>query len=661
MKTATSEVVTVEEQTLLRELFDAMPQLGWRAQPDGFIDYYNQGWYEYTGTTPAQMEGWGWTSVHDPAHLPRVLTEWKAAIAAERPVELEFPLRRHDGQFRWFLTRVVPIRDEAGRLVRWVGINTDVHDQRLAAEELTAQRTRYQALFSQAPVAIGLLRGPSHIIELANPLFCSVLGRQPTELQDRPILEALPEIRGQGFDHLLDGVFRTGVAYVGKGMPATVGPAGARATAFFDFVYEPLLDEQGRPEGIVVIGVDVTAQVQARGRLVEENRRSRFAADVGAALTTDLPIRTQLGACCEAIVGLGAAFARIWVHNEAEEMLELAASGGLYTHLDGGHARVPVGRFKIGLIASERRPHLTNAVLEDPRLSDPAWARREGMVAFAGYPLMLGDRLVGVLGVFARETLSEETFAILGTVADQLALTLERSTNERFREMFIGMLGHDLRNPLSAIRTAGQVLAMDESLSERRRGTAARIVSSSSRMARMVDQLLDYTSARSARGIPIMATPADVFAVCREVAGELEAANPGRRIEVRTTGDGRGHLDVDRMAQVFSNLLGNAISYGDPHGAIVVSLRGEPARLECEVRNHGRPIAPAALPHLFDAFRRANQQKTSATTGLGLGLYITKEIVRAHGGTISVTSSEPDGTAFHFEIPLGGGLSPAQP
>lgn len=116
------------ERALLRELFDSMPQLGWTAQPDGFIDYYSRRWYEYTGTTYEGMQGWGWRSVHDPEELPRVLAAWEKSIQTQQPFEQEFPLRRNDGVFRWFLTRVTPIFDETGTLLRWVGINTDIDD-----------------------------------------------------------------------------------------------------------------------------------------------------------------------------------------------------------------------------------------------------------------------------------------------------------------------------------------------------------------------------------------------------------------------------------------------------------------------------------------------------------------------------------------------------
>jgi PAS domain S-box-containing protein len=119
-------------EKLFRLLFDAMPQLGWTATADGFIDFYNRGWHSYAGTTHAQMEGWGWRSVHDPDVLPRVEQEWRRCLEKGEAFEMEFPLRRHDGVFRRFLTRVNPIRDADGKIVRWVGINTDVEDIRAA-------------------------------------------------------------------------------------------------------------------------------------------------------------------------------------------------------------------------------------------------------------------------------------------------------------------------------------------------------------------------------------------------------------------------------------------------------------------------------------------------------------------------------------------------
>lgn len=165
-------------------------------------------------------------------------------------------------------------------------------------------------------------------------------------------------------------------------------------------------------------------------------KQTALIADVGIALNATEPLPVMLQTCAEAVVRhLDAAFARIWILNTAGDILELRASAGRYTHLDGTHSRVPVGALKIGLIAEERRPHLTNDVPNDPRVSDPEWARREGMVAFAGYPLIVEDRLVGVLAMFAPNPIGEETIGMLSSVANMMATGIARKqADERQQE-----------------------------------------------------------------------------------------------------------------------------------------------------------------------------------------------------------------------------------
>ena len=131
-------VARTESERQFRTLADAIPTLAWTARPDGHIDWYNARWYEYTGTTPEQMEGWGWQSVHDPAELPWILDRWRTGIATGEPVEMTFPLRGADGRFRPFLTRIVPLRDADGRVLRWFGTNTDVSAERAAREAAEA-------------------------------------------------------------------------------------------------------------------------------------------------------------------------------------------------------------------------------------------------------------------------------------------------------------------------------------------------------------------------------------------------------------------------------------------------------------------------------------------------------------------------------------------
>ena len=160
-------------------------------------------------------------------------------------------------------------------------------------------------------------------------------------------------------------------------------------------------------------------------------RQAAVRADVSTALSKSADLREILRGSAEAIVRhLDAAFARIWTLNKEKNVLELQASAGMYTHLDGPHSRVEVGKLKIGLIAQEKKPHLTNDVLNDPRVSDKPWARNEGIVSFAGYPLIVEDHLVGVMAMFARRRLSEATLDTLASVADSIAQGIERKRTE---------------------------------------------------------------------------------------------------------------------------------------------------------------------------------------------------------------------------------------
>jgi signal transduction histidine kinase len=163
-------------------------------------------------------------------------------------------------------------------------------------------------------------------------------------------------------------------------------------------------------------------------------RQALLVGEIGVALTRERELRPMLERCTDALVrNLDAAFARVWVLEPTRGELVLEASSGLYTHIDGTHARIPVGRTKIGRIAQTGEPHLTNDVVNDPATDDRTWARRNAMTAFAGYPLKLDDRVIGVLGLFARHKLDRYALGALATISDAIALGIERKRSELAR------------------------------------------------------------------------------------------------------------------------------------------------------------------------------------------------------------------------------------
>jgi signal transduction histidine kinase len=224
----------------------------------------------------------------------------------------------------------------------------------------------------------------------------------------------------------------------------------------------------------------------------------------------------------------------------------------------------------------------------------------------------------------------------------------EAERSVRYNEMFAGMLGHDLRNPLSAITTGANYIARLNS-SEKSTRAATRILASAERMGRMIDQLLDFTRIRVGGGLALNRTRFDLEEVCCKVRDELEAAHPDRSIVVEATGNVAGEWDHDRLLQVFSNLISNALHHGAGNGVVTVRCDGD-GRDGVKVTVHNEGVVPAdVLPVLFEPFR--GNTRYQRTRGLGLGLFITQQIVAAHGGTIDVSSGPGAGTVFQIYLP----------
>jgi signal transduction histidine kinase len=221
-----------------------------------------------------------------------------------------------------------------------------------------------------------------------------------------------------------------------------------------------------------------------------------------------------------------------------------------------------------------------------------------------------------------------------------------------FRDQMMGILGHDLRNPLSAVRALASLLLERRDLPGSVRENVAEIGRAGQRMLEMIGTLLDFTSTRLEGGLPVAPVPADLHEVCRGVVGELQAAEPERTIELDLEGDGRGTWDPARLAQVVSNLVGNALQHGSRHAPVRVSVGGDEENAVLEVRNEGPAISPELLQVMFEPFSRGSSQRDgSRGRGLGLGLYIVSEIVSAHGGTVAVRSSAARGTTFTVRLP----------
>ncbi|HZU82184.1 MAG TPA: hybrid sensor histidine kinase/response regulator [Polyangiaceae bacterium] len=233
-------------------------------------------------------------------------------------------------------------------------------------------------------------------------------------------------------------------------------------------------------------------------------------------------------------------------------------------------------------------------------------------------------------------------------LADAEAARAAFAEANQLLERLLAIVGHDLRNPLNAIKLTAASLGR-QALAPGQRELVARIDRGADRMWRLIDELLDYSRARQS-GAPLRRERCDLADICQTAVAELQVAHPGRSVSLSTRGAPAGFWDRAALEQLVSNLVGNAIQHGEGT-PVSVSVRGGGPEAVLEVTNSGEPIPLELLPHLFEAYRQGSRR--SGSKSLGLGLYIVREIVRRHGGTVSVTSSRDAGTRFTVKLPVG--------
>ena len=312
-----------------------------------------------------------------------------------------------------------------------------------------------------------------------------------------------------------------------------------------------------------------------------------------------------------------------------------------------------------------------DAVIIDHVAEDTAYAGHHapaqyGFQSYISMPIVLADgtffgtlcaidprparlntpQTIGMFKLFA-ELIATHLEAVDRVAASEAKLLSERETSE-LREQFIAVLGHDLRNPLASIAAGAKILATTAS-----KDAADEIVGlmqkSVARMSALIDNVLDFARGRLGGGIPLRRSPQTLAPILTQVIAELRASSPERKIEAEINLTQPVDCDAGRIAQLFSNLLGNSVTHGTAATAIHVRASVNDSAFELSVANSGEPIPCDAMERLFQPFHRISAQDTHQ--GLGLGLYIASEIARAHDGTINVTSS-PEETRFTLRMPL---------
>lgn len=395
---------------------------------DGKITSWNKSAEKMFGYTENEMLGKPVTIIFPPGHKNEESKIIKRIRKGEQIKQYDTIRRRKDGTDIYVSLTVSPIKDESGNIVGASKIIRDISKRIKNEEMIRKTNERFRIAEEASNGFIYDLDPLTRVVERSEAVG-SVTGYTNKELggdefswtsliheNDRQTVAAyFKKVEKSELEYKVEyRIFHKNGYYI------NVLDKG--------FIFR---DKSEKPVRIIGTVVDITERKVSETRLKENESLALLSSDVSKALIRFQSIQEILAACADSIVEhLDAAFVRIWTLNKEKNILELQASAGIYTHLDGEHSRIPVGKFKIGRIAKERKPHLTNSVIGDKQVGNQKWAVKEGMTAFAGYPLIVEDNLVGVVGMFSRNIVGEATFDALASISNTIALGIKRKRAE---------------------------------------------------------------------------------------------------------------------------------------------------------------------------------------------------------------------------------------
>ncbi len=666
-----AESALKESERQFANLADSIPNLAWMANPDGAIFWYNRRWYDYTATTPEQMKGWGWQSVHDPERLPEVMRAWQASIQTGKPFEMEFPLRGADLTFRWFLTRVTPVRDLAGKIVRWFGTNTDVTELREIREALRQSEQQFRHMADAMPQIVWAA-APDGDVDYYNQGWHAYTGLtleqtkgwgwqpvlHPDDLQRT--IEVWTHAFTTGEPYEIEYRFRRGSDgefrwHLGRAVPAL--NAERKVVRWFGTCTD--IEEQKRVELEISLLNDGLEQ-RVRERTEQLAAAHEEAAKTRAKLQAVLDAATQV-----AIIATDAAGVIQVFNGGAEKMLQYEAKEvvGRATpslfHLDSEYRERAIATRQ----SADGPPESSRDAGEwDQRgeSEEREWTfvRKDGSTFDALSSTTAVRNAAGAITGFVdtanditvRKSLERELRHNNLMLLEQTRRAKEAS---KAKSTFLAAMSHEIRTPMNALLGMSDLL-WESNLEAQQRQYVEVFRRAGHNLLTLINDLLDLSKIEAGH-LELERVPfnlEEVVGRSTELIGP-KAIGKGLALLCRISPAVKTSLigDGGRLQQVLVNLLGNAVKFTD-RGEVVLSVQpaasGKAGAIEFAVVDTGIGIAPEKLETIFDDFIQADTSTTRKYGGTGLGLGIARRLVECMGGRLSAESVVGAGSTFRF-------------
>ncbi|EFH88325.1 PAS domain S-box protein [Ktedonobacter racemifer] len=593
-----------------RVLAETVPQLVWTTRADGLSDYFNQRFCDYTHATWEQLYGYGWSQFVHPEDYEHTLAARTHAFRTGTPHEVAYRFREgQTGRYRWFLARAMPVRDETGQIVKWFGTATDIDEQKRAEQKIKESEENLRVLAETVPQLVWST-GPDGLHEYTNQRWRDYTGLTPEQVQSNrwAHLQLIHPDDREGTRALWQHAHDTGAMYEREERLRN-GQTGAYRWFLVRAI--PVRDEAGQIVKWIGTGTDIEDQKRIEEALRQSQERA-------STLMNSNIIGTNI-AEGEQIVDANDTFLRM--------------TG--YTREDLRAGRINWMRMTPPeFLARTQQAHEELATQQ----SMPPYEKE--------YMCKDGSRLPVLVG---RVVLEHHPSQAIGFVLDNSA----RKELEQRKDDFISMASHELRNPLAAVKMQTQLVRKRlERQSHHEAATAlSRVEGPVKQLERLIGELLDVSKIQAGR-LEYVRETVDLDALLHEVADTMQQLSTTHTIVVRGAAPRLLVGDKDRLGQVFTNLISNAIKYSPGAETVEMDLSASEERVTVRVHDHGLGIPREQRDKIFERFYRATGPKQKAIPGLGMGLYIVTEIVKRHEGTITVDSEVGKGSTFTVTLPL---------
>lgn len=628
----------------------AVEGIVWTNNAEGKMVGVQPGWAQLTGQTYEEYQGYGWANAVHPDDAQASVDAWQEAVSQKKTFEFEHRVKTAGGEWRRFYIKAIPFRDSGGDINEWVGVHTDVTEQRRSQERLKESESRFQNLIRDATVAIVVLIGPDMRVKIVNEAYGKLIGLTPNDLLNKPLFDVIPATE-QYYRPILENVRQTGEPVILLDSPYSVVTHGKTISGFLHVIYQPYRNEAGTTLGVMAILQDVTDSVLAKTALQESETRFR-------SLIEHAPVATCLFVGPELRVEIANdIMLQYWRKNNsvigkpfAEAVPELRSQPFmpiLHEVYRTGKAYSAKGAPAELFFNGEMKTNYFDFTFK------PLFDAQGHVYAIINMAIDVSDQIKAIHSLQE----SENRFRSLSQRLEELVelRTHQLTQSNEDLQQFAHVASHDLKEPVRKIKTFTNRLQeeMGEALGIKGNIYLEKVQKATDRMVSMIDGVLAYSSINATELIP---TEVDLNIVVENIKSDLEVLMQQRGARVMYQELPRLEGAPVLIYQLLYNLINNSIKFTHPDRPAVIRLESGIVtqegneRIQIIVQDNGIGFDEKFSSKIFETFTRLNSKDKFEGTGLGLAL--CKNIVERHGGGITASSVEGEGSTFTIILPL---------